>query len=207
MRTVQRVAAVSGAALLAVAAGVHESSAASVSTWDRVAACESGGNWHINTGNGYYGGLQFAASTWRSYGGGAYASRADLASKGAQIAVAERVLAAQGVGAWPVCGPRAGLSKSSAAPGRSPSHTSRSKSRPETGLRHKSLHKSGSKIPSRPQTAVSGPNSYTVARGDTLSGIASERTRYSWRRLYERNTDVVGADPDLILPGEVLRLR
>jgi hypothetical protein len=72
--------------------------------WDAVAQCESGGNWSINTGNGYYGGLQFSQSTWDSFGGGAYASRADLASKSEQITVAERVLDAQGPGAWPTCG-------------------------------------------------------------------------------------------------------
>jgi Transglycosylase-like domain len=72
--------------------------------WDTVAMCESGGNWSINTGNGYYGGLQFNSSTWLGYGGGAYAPRADLASKAQQIAIAEKVLAAQGKGAWPVCG-------------------------------------------------------------------------------------------------------
>ena len=72
--------------------------------WDAVAMCESGGNWSINTGNGYYGGLQFSSSTWAGFGGTAYASRADLASKSQQIAVAERVLAAQGAGAWPTCG-------------------------------------------------------------------------------------------------------
>lgn len=88
--------------------------AASLSTWDKVAACESGGNWQINTGNGYYGGLQFSASTWAAYGGRHFAFRADLASKGAQITVAERVLAAQGAGAWPVCGARAGLARGGA---------------------------------------------------------------------------------------------
>ena len=72
--------------------------------WDAVAQCESGGNWSINTGNGYYGGLQFSSSTWLAYGGGAYAPRADLATRGQQIAIAEKVLAAQGAGAWPVCG-------------------------------------------------------------------------------------------------------
>ena len=66
--------------------------------------CESGGNWSINTGNGYYGGLQFSSSTWLAFGGGAYAPRADLAAKPQQIAIAEHVLAAQGPGAWPVCG-------------------------------------------------------------------------------------------------------
>jgi hypothetical protein len=72
--------------------------------WDAVAMCESGGNWSINTGNGYYGGLQFSSSTWMAFGGGTYAPRADLAAKAEQIAIAENVLAAQGPGAWPVCG-------------------------------------------------------------------------------------------------------
>jgi hypothetical protein len=66
--------------------------------------CESGGNWSINTGNGYYGGLQFSQQTWAGFGGTAYAARADLATKAEQIAVAERVLAVQGAGAWPTCG-------------------------------------------------------------------------------------------------------
>jgi uncharacterized protein YabE (DUF348 family) len=75
------------------------------SVWDRIAACESGGNWHANTGNGYYGGLQFNLGTWRAYGG---TSRPDLVSREQQIAVAERVRdASGGYGAWPVCGARA----------------------------------------------------------------------------------------------------
>src|SRR3954447_24424220 len=79
-------------------------SGAPLSVWDSVAQCESTNNWSINTGNGYYGGLQFAQSTWEGYGGLQYAPRADLASPSQQIAVAERVLAGQGIGAWPVCG-------------------------------------------------------------------------------------------------------
>ena len=79
------------------------------SVWDRIAACESGGNWAANTGNGYYGGLQFASSTWLGYGGGAYAPTANLASRDAQIAIASRVQAAQGWGAWPVCSRQAGV--------------------------------------------------------------------------------------------------
>ncbi|MFD0526191.1 transglycosylase family protein [Kitasatospora arboriphila] len=93
-------------------------SAASASTWDAVARCESGGNWSINTGNGFYGGLQFTASTWRAYGGTAYASQANRASKAQQIAVAEKVLASQGPGAWPVCSRKAGLTRGGARPGR-----------------------------------------------------------------------------------------
>jgi resuscitation-promoting factor RpfA len=95
-------------ALLSTSAPAH---AASVSTWDRVAECESGGNWSISTGNGYYGGLQFSSSTWAAYGGRHFAVRADLATREQQITVAERVLAAQGPGAWPVCGVRAGLAR------------------------------------------------------------------------------------------------
>ncbi|MET9397668.1 transglycosylase family protein [Kitasatospora sp. NPDC002965] len=86
-------------------------SAASVATWDKVAQCESTGNWSINTGNGFYGGLQFTSSTWTEFGGTSFAARADLATKDQQIAIAEKVLAVQGPGAWPVCSVKAGLTK------------------------------------------------------------------------------------------------
>lgn len=90
--------------------------AQAVSTvWERVAACESGGRWAVNTGNGYYGGLQFSASTWRAFGGTRYAPTANRASKAIQIAIAKRVLVRQGPGAWPVCGRRAGLTRSNGA--------------------------------------------------------------------------------------------
>lgn len=102
------------AALSVVGSG--SASAASVSTWDRVAECESSGDWHINTGNGYYGGLQFTQSTWAAYGGRSYAPRADQATKAQQITVAERVLRSQGPGAWPVCSVRAGLVRGGPAP-------------------------------------------------------------------------------------------
>ena len=72
--------------------------------WSAIAACESGGNWSANTGNGFYGGLQFTQQTWLGYGGGQYAPSANLATPAQQIAVAQRVLAGQGIGAWPVCG-------------------------------------------------------------------------------------------------------
>ena len=87
--------------------------AAPSSVWDKVAQCESGGNWNTNTGNGYYGGLQFSASTWRAYGG---SGSAHNASREQQIAVAEQVLAAQGWGAWPVCSRKAGASSQAASP-------------------------------------------------------------------------------------------
>jgi resuscitation-promoting factor RpfA len=78
--------------------------AATDSEWDRVAGCESGGNWAINTGNGYHGGLQFSQGTWAAHGGGEFAPSASQATREQQIAVGERVLATQGRGAWPVCG-------------------------------------------------------------------------------------------------------
>jgi len=81
-----------------------QAGAATDGEWDKVASCESGGNWAINTGNGYQGGLQFSPGTWSGHGGGEYAPAAHLASKDEQIAVAERVLGTQGRGAWPVCG-------------------------------------------------------------------------------------------------------
>ena len=79
--------------------------------WDRVALCEASGNWSINTGNGFHGGLQFTPSTWAGFGGAEYATRADLATKDEQIAIARRVLEIQGPGAWPVCSVKAGLNK------------------------------------------------------------------------------------------------
>lgn len=85
------------------------SQAASNGVWDRLAQCESNGNWSTNTGNGFYGGLQFHPQTWASYGGHQYASNAHLASRGQEIAIAERVLASQGWGAWPACSSKLGL--------------------------------------------------------------------------------------------------
>ncbi|MGB5952870.1 MAG: transglycosylase family protein, partial [Ornithinimicrobium sp.] len=99
--------------------------------WDRVAACESSGNWSINTGNGYYGGLQFYQPTWVGYGGREFASYAHLASKSEQIAVARRVLYTQGPGAWPVCSVRAGLTRSNG--GADPNAQPGGGTSPETG--------------------------------------------------------------------------
>ena len=84
-------------------------SAPSGSVWDRLAKCESGGNWSINTGNGYYGGLQFSRSTWQAYGGGQYAPTADKASRSEQIAIAKKTQASQGWGAWPACTKKLGI--------------------------------------------------------------------------------------------------
>ena len=109
-----------GAAGLALAPAA---SAAPDSDWDRLAQCEAGGNWAINTGNGYQGGLQFSPSTWAAYGGGEFAPTANQASREQQIVVAERVLAGQGWGAWPACSAKLGLNSAPtprSAPGAQP---------------------------------------------------------------------------------------
>jgi len=84
-------------------------SADKTSAWDRLASCESGGNWGINTGNGYYGGVQFAYGTWTGNGGTKFASRADLATRNEQIIIAARALENSGWGPWPACSSRLGL--------------------------------------------------------------------------------------------------
>src|SRR3954467_8083316 len=112
------------AALLGPASAAQASSV----NWDAVAQCESGGNWSINTGNGFYGGLQFTRGTWKAYGGTKYASTANKASRSEQIAIAEKVLHGQGIGAWPVCGKKGGSSKSYKGTNTSGSHSTKSHS-------------------------------------------------------------------------------
>ncbi|MER5608454.1 transglycosylase family protein [Micromonospora tulbaghiae] len=176
--------------------------------WDAVARCESGGNWKINTGNGYYGGLQFSRATWNGYGGKKYAARADLASRSEQIAVAEKVLRGQGIGAWPVCGRKGGSANagSAGAGERATTKATPRKAAPERPAPRKAA-------PERPATKAapqptSGAGTYVVRRGDTLSEIAvAQRVDGGWRALHERNRAVVGDDPGLIFPGQRLRLR
>jgi LysM repeat protein len=105
--------------------------AATTSQWNAVASCESTNNWHINSGNGFYGGLQFTQSTWAAYGGTAYAPRADLATPSQQISVAEKVLASQGKGAWPICGKgltSGGAPATAAAPAAAAHNTAKTRS-------------------------------------------------------------------------------
>ncbi|MFI8189876.1 transglycosylase family protein [Streptomyces sp. NPDC085946] len=108
-------AGVTGSAIAIPLLGAGGASAADGTTWDRVAECESGGAWSQNNGNGYYGGLQVTQEDWENHGGLDYAPSADQASRSQQIAVAERILADQGVGAWRTCGLLAGLEKDSAS--------------------------------------------------------------------------------------------
>ncbi|MFI9647113.1 transglycosylase family protein [Streptomyces sp. NPDC052040] len=211
-------AVLTGAALLAplgLLAATGNAAAADGAVWDRIAQCESGGNWHINTGNGYFGGLQFSAGTWRAYGGSAYAPTADQASRGAQIAVATKVQQAQGWGAWPVCSSRAGAGGSApAAPdagaaGHPASGTAYSThSSPRSAATGSAPSRQHAKAPERTTEPVSRGASrgdYTVREGDTLSVIA-ERHGTTWQQVYARNRAVIGGDPDLIVPGQRLAL-
>ncbi len=98
-----------GSATIAASVIAAAPAQADGAVWERVAQCESGGNWRISTGNGFSGGLQFTTSSWRAAGGARYAPTAGQASRSAQIAVAQNLLRMQGPGAWPVCSRRAGL--------------------------------------------------------------------------------------------------
>jgi murein DD-endopeptidase MepM/ murein hydrolase activator NlpD len=187
-----------GAGMALPLIGAGSAHAASVDVWEKVAACESTSNWGINSGNGYYGGLQFSQATWEAYGGQRYAPRADLATKDQQIAVAEKVLEGQGPRAWPTCSGKAGLARGGEAPdiaGTGPQEAAPAK-------------RIVSKDAASPTTVPTQREGYTVARGDSLSKIArSERVRGGWQRLYAQNRTVVGDDPDLIFPGQRLTLR
>ena len=189
-RTVARVA-IAGIAVgapLAIAA-----TPASATNWDAIAQCESGGNWSINTGNGYYGGLQFTQSTWKAYGG---TGSAQSASREQQIAVAERVLQGQGIGAWPVCGKKGG---GSTAP------------KSATGQTTKKVAPKKSTAAAAPKQAaapVAGTNSdnpagdYTVAAGDTLSKLATQfNVQGGYKKLQDLNAKYI-PNADLILVGQ-----
>ncbi|MCM1976153.1 transglycosylase family protein [Streptomyces sp. G1] len=202
-RRARTTAVLAGAALLAplgLLAATGQAAAADGGVWDRIAQCESGGNWHINTGNGYYGGLQFSASTWNAYGGTAYAPTADRASKAQQIAVATKVQRAQGWQAWPTCSARAGAYGSAPAA-------------PATNTAPKPRKAAPSKTtpPKAPERSTghtdrgASRGEHIVRQGDTLSGIAA-RHGTTWQRLYAANRAVIGGDPDLIVPGQRLRI-
>ncbi|MET8134019.1 transglycosylase family protein [Streptomyces sp. NPDC006290] len=216
-----RVAALAGVTGVAIAAplmAAGNASAATASEWDAVAQCEAGGNWSINTGNGYYGGLQFSSSTWAAYGGTAYASTADQASKAQQITIGEKVLAAQGKGAWPTCG--TGLSSAAYGGGASAPSTSSgsssssgSQSAPATRTTEQPASRSAER-PAAQKTVTTptgkkvkkGDGEYKVVKGDTLSSIAEKKhVKGGWQKLFKLNKDIV-ADADFIYPGQQLHL-
>ncbi|MFF4960433.1 transglycosylase family protein [Streptomyces sp. NPDC001222] len=210
-------AGVAGAAVAGPLMAAGSASAATASQWDAVAQCESGGNWSINTGNGFYGGLQFTNSTWAAYGGTAYAARADLASKGQQIAVAEKVLAGQGKGAWPVCGTGltsapynggAASTGSSTGSGNSVKSTTTRSTEPQAANRS-AQRPAAKKTVTTPtgKKVKKGDGEYKVVKGDTLSSIAEKHhVQGGWEKLFQLNKDIV-ENADLIYPGQQLHLK
>ena len=168
-------------------AAIPASADTSTINWDAIAQCESGGNWSINTGNGYYGGLQFDQRTWQANGGTGNPANA---SREEQIAVAERVAAGRGTEPWPVCGKHGGSTSVS-------HHSSAPKAK-------KSTHKATTPAvtTAAPQSAAAGD--YTVAVGDTLSSIARKQgVAGGWEALWNKNKSIV-ANPNLIFPGQSL---
>jgi nucleoid-associated protein YgaU len=219
-------AAISGAALGGAALAAPAANAASTSTWDAIAQCESGGNWSINTGNGYYGGLQFTLSTWQAYGG---TGMPNQASPSQQIAVAERVLASQGWGAWPACSAKLGLSGTAganptpvqvapaqAAPVRkAPVQAPAPKAAPVRKAPVQAPAPKAAQVQQAPvqqaaprhasQVPVTG-QTYTIKSGDTLSAIAQQLgIKGGWQLLADANTSTI-SNPNLIFPGQVLQI-
>ena len=183
-RSLLRLAVVGAVAAGAPVALAGTASAAPDSAWDRLAQCESGGNWNTNTGNGYYGGIQFNPTTWRAYGGSGMPHQA---SRAQQIAVAERTLAAQGWDAWPSCSRKMGLRGHDAQHGRSAAPAAPTARKSAAA---KSAAKSG---------AAKSGGSYTVKRGDTLGRIAKAHGT-SWKALYNANRGVV-SNPNALKVG------
>ncbi|WP_326792406.1 transglycosylase family protein [Streptomyces sp. NBC_00841] len=221
---VATLAGVTGAAIAAPLMGATGASAASVATWDAVAQCESGGNWSINTGNGYYGGLQFSQSSWAAAGGTQYAPRADLATKAQQIATAEKLLDMQGPGAWGCAGAGnltndgvdPGVDTGSTAQQSAPAQESKQAApkqaehteAPAASRADRGTAPKAKKTVTTPTGAkvAKGDGEYKVKSGDSLSKIAAQhKVKGGWQQLFKLNKDIV-EDADLIYPGQQLHL-
>lgn len=200
--------------------------------WDAVAQCESGGNWSTNTGNGYSGGLQFSPSTWAAYGGSGSAASA---SKAEQIRVAENVLAGQGIGAWPSCGPLGlGGTTSSVSTQSTPAPAAAPvvEEAPAPAVEQAPVAAPAPVVEEAPApaaapapvveqapvveyTAPAAPvqvqtapvaGTYTVVAGDSLSAIANQLgIQGGWEALYAANAGTV-ADANLIFVGQTLNI-
>jgi resuscitation-promoting factor RpfA len=218
-RTIVGGLAFAGIAATGVGLAAAPANAASGSTWDALAQCESGGNWAINTGNGYYGGLQFNLGTWQANGG---AGNPASASRSAQIAVAERVLASQGWGAWPACSAKLGLSGTAGAapqaaapapaapaPAAAPQQQAApQQAAPSTTQAAPSTTQAAPKpaAPSKPAPVKTSGKTYTVVSGETLDSIATKlKIDGGWNKLWAANTSTID-DANLVYAGQVLQL-
>lgn len=210
---------IAGVALSASAANAAVPASAPASTWDSLAQCESGGNWGINTGNGYAGGLQFSPSTWAAYGGTGSAANA---SREQQIAVAEKVQAGQGWGAWPACAAKLGLTGGAIAPQSTPKSLAPAavpapaKAPARAAAPKAAAPKAAAPKAAAPKVAATAPRhvaavalsgqTYTIQSGDTLSKVAEQlNIAGGWQLLADANASTI-SNPDLVFPGQVLQL-
>lgn len=192
------VAAISAAGLALSATAANATT--STSTWDALAECESGGNWSIDTGNGFSGGLQFTDSTWSAYGG--TGSAAD-ATREQQIAVAEQVQASQGWGAWPSCSAQLGLS--GGATGGVQTQAAPVEAAPVESVPVENAPVGTPVAAHAAEIALSG-ETHTLAAGETLSIVAEKHgIEGGWQHLADANADTI-ADPNLVFEGQVLQL-
>lgn len=216
-------ASVSAGALAMITPGAH---AVDTATWDSLAQCESGGNWNINTGNGFYGGIQFTQQSWNGVG---MSGSPMNASREQQIEAAERLLAQQGWGAWPACSSKLGLSGNA-----TPSYTDPGAAQQEVAPQAQAQQSYSEPVqeaaPAAPAPTTQAPaqeapaapvqeaapaaqapaataaGTYTVQSGDTLSGIAAQLgVAGGYQAIAAANTDVV-YNVDLIFPGQVLNI-
>ncbi|MDQ1057262.1 nucleoid-associated protein YgaU [Arthrobacter globiformis] len=215
-------AAVSAAtlALSATAANAAAPTATNGSTWDALAQCESGGNWATNTGNGFSGGLQFTPQTWAAFGG---TGSPQSASRAQQIAVAEKVQASQGWGAWPACSAKLGLNGGGgapapqilpqsapvqAAPVQAPVQTAPVAQAPVAEVAQAPVAEvAQAPVQARHAAAIAvSGETYTVQDGDTLSKIADKLgIQGGWQHLADANADTI-SNPNLVFVGQVLQL-
>jgi LysM repeat protein len=184
------VGVVAGAAALGLAGSA---SAAPDSTWDSVAQCESSGNWAINTGNGYYGGLQFTESTWNAYGGQQYASRADLATREEQIAVAEQTLGGQGWGAW-ACAYAGGGEGSTSRSVTADSSSSDSSSSDSSSSSSSSDSSSSDQSPASDDRQASRSRSWDETDSSSSSADETSTDSTDWSSTDSRSTDSSSTD-------------
>ena len=214
--------AIAGAGLTALSAPAN---AAPVSTWDALAECESSGNWSINTGNGYYGGLQFNPTTWRAFGGSGMPHQA---SKAEQIRVAENTLAAQGWGAWPACSAKLGLygtpsnanvttqsvdsnaaaEKAAAEERAAQKAAAQERAAQKAAAQERAAQQSTQEVEraSSVTPAERSGKTITVKPGDTLGKLAKAyNVEGGWKALHAANAETV-PNANLIFVGQTLHL-
>lgn len=225
MNKLKKLALVSAAAASLFGASLGSApsaNAAPAAAWETLAQCESGGNWSINTGNGYYGGLQFSQTSWVGAGGTQYASAPHLATKAQQIATAENLLKMQGWGAWPSCAAKHNLYAygTAGAPATVETTAPVTNTQPETTVTVQTSEPVATvETPATEQAPAENTETvdtstleapinhteYVVKKGDTLSEVAYAHGYHDWERVAEFNKDNI-PDANVIEVGDIIKL-